>query len=331
MNNLNVSPGATSSNSPSRSWVFTVNNYTPEAIEALVELGNDASVVTYVVAGREVGESGTPHLQGCITFTKPHRRSGVAKMIPNAWLEPAKRLFHAREYCKKQDPEPVEIDNRKQGQRTDLEMVVATLQTGGMKAVVDEHPCMFVKFHGGLERLEVRLQSPRDPGRPPQVWWIYGPTGSGKSRFVHETEPDLWVALGGHKWWEGYTQQAAILIDDMRCNYAPFNELLKIIDRYPYTAERKGGSVQVNSPRIYITSQFPPHKVYNRENRNDEDIRQLYRRLGAVYEAHRTYTSFEGSSFLRHGVKFQAKNVEELLALDQESGNLSPGFVNPWP
>lgn len=315
---------------PAKSWVFTVNNWTQNQLDALEELGKSDDV-SYLVAGKETGESGTPHLQGCITLRKAKRRTGMSVLIPHAWLAPARALIKARAYCMKEDDAPLICDNRAQGTRTDLTNAVEVMKEGGLRVLIEDAPEIYIKYHAGLEKLAAHLQVPRDPNNPPEVIWIYGTTGTGKSRYVHEEEKDLWTSMGSHKWWEGYLGQEAILIDDMRCNYAPFNELLKIIDRYPYRAERKGSSVQVNSQRIYITSQFPPHKVYNRENRQDEDIRQLYRRLTAVYKTSPSFSSLSQStySFIKHGVLFERQDVEQLLKDDQGSA-LELGF-NLYP
>lgn len=314
---------------PAKSWVFTVNNWTQIQLDALETLGGSDDV-SYLVVGRETGDSGTPHLQGCITTRKAHRRSAMSLLIPHAWLAPAFALVKAREYCMKEDQNPLVVDSRAQGSRTDLSNAIDLIKETGLGTLISDAPEVYVKYHAGLEKLAAHLQVPRNPGTPPEVIWIYGSTGTGKSRYVHEQEEDLWVSMGTHKWWEGYLGQEAMLIDDMRCNYAPFNELLKIIDRYPYRAERKGSSVQVNSARIYITSQFPPHRVYNRENRQDEDIRQLYRRLTAVYKTSATFSSLSNStySFVKHGVLFERQDVELLLKEDQGSA-LHAGFNLP--
>lgn len=280
-------PHGQESDGPARSWVFTVNNYPenyPENLRALAHDPQAPNPVRYLVVGREVGESGTPHLQGCITFKNMIRRRAVSALIPNAYVAKARSVVHARKYCTKEDSDPIVVDNLKQGERTDLHNATDLVKEGGVAKLIEDEPHMYVRYHAGFEKLEARLFPHRNPEKPPEVVWLYGPTGTGKTRYVYEKTKDmsLWSAMATAKWWEGYVQQDAILIDDMRSNFATFNDLLKILDRYPYTQEKKGSSVPINSRFIYITSQFPPHKVYCREKRAEEDIRQLYRRITQI-------------------------------------------------
>lgn len=87
----------------SKSWCFTVNNYAP-ADELELELLKGDNSVLYIVVGKEVGESGTPHLQGFVQF-KNRRVFGVVKdLLPRgAHIERARgSVFQAAEYCKKE-------------------------------------------------------------------------------------------------------------------------------------------------------------------------------------------------------------------------------------
>lgn len=57
-----------------RQVVFTLNNYTPEQEDALATLvDRHPNDVQYVLFGHEVGENGTPHLQGLILFKNRFR------------------------------------------------------------------------------------------------------------------------------------------------------------------------------------------------------------------------------------------------------------------
>ena len=56
-----------------RRWVFTLNNYTvDEELELTATLSNGA-FIRFACYSHEVGESGTPHLQGYVAFLTPQR------------------------------------------------------------------------------------------------------------------------------------------------------------------------------------------------------------------------------------------------------------------
>lgn len=61
-------------------WCFTINNYTPEDEALLRELATKPAC-TYLVFGREVGASGTPHLQGYIIMSSPKSLSQMKTII----------------------------------------------------------------------------------------------------------------------------------------------------------------------------------------------------------------------------------------------------------
>lgn len=52
----------------SKYWCFTINNPHPDTERVLDAMGNSGLITTYLVWGREVGENGTPHLQGYVEF-----------------------------------------------------------------------------------------------------------------------------------------------------------------------------------------------------------------------------------------------------------------------
>lgn len=85
----------------SRSYVFTINNPTEEdlcRVEGLVESGT----ASYLVYGRECGESGTPHLQGCVAWSAAKSLSAAKRFLPRAYLASRKGSWaDAIAYCKK--------------------------------------------------------------------------------------------------------------------------------------------------------------------------------------------------------------------------------------
>lgn len=88
--------------SGAKNWCFTLNNYT-ENDENLLELLFQNGHVNYIVFGREIGEEGTPHLQGFVQFKKKLRlRQAKSFISPRCHLEPmAGTATQASMYCKK--------------------------------------------------------------------------------------------------------------------------------------------------------------------------------------------------------------------------------------
>lgn len=263
-----------------RTWTFTWNNPPPDANERIRGFVTDG-LVRYAIAGAEISPTtGTPHLQGVITFTRTHRLPGARNILGGCHLEPCRSRDAAIEYCKKEgDFEEFGTPPRAgQGKRTDLSDAIATYLESGLDAVKRLHPLVYVKYPRGLATLGV--DQPRDA--PPTVTWIYGRTGVGKTRQVVDLESDLWISGGSLRWWDGYDCHAAVLFDDFRGDFCTFHWLLRLLDRYPVRVEIKGGSREFNSPRIYITCPHHPRDVY----RTIEDKLQLFRRISRIVHAH---------------------------------------------
>ena len=87
--------------SNAKNWSFTLNNYVDADIAAIELLAVECS---YLIYGKEIGESGTPHLQGCFTLHKRKRFLSVKSLFgpsSSVHLSATRNLFAAQEYCKK--------------------------------------------------------------------------------------------------------------------------------------------------------------------------------------------------------------------------------------
>lgn len=127
---------------------------------------------------------------------------------------------------------------------------------------VPENQSTYVQYNNGIEKLynhavTKRLRSiPRDFA--PEVVYIYGPPGLGKTRYVLDREPDVYMVPDDdfYKWKDGYHGQPAVLYD----NVTPTNinpvKLLREIDRNYINVAQKGKMIGWRPERIYITSVF---------------------------------------------------------------------------
>lgn len=267
----------------SRNVCFTLNNYTDEETQQIQTYlqGDDVKFAGY---GMEVGEEGTPHLQGFICFKNPKMYSGL-KRIPGferMHFETMKGTVDQNiTYCSKQGQYEQFGTKPQQGKRSDLDEIVGLVEAGKrIREVAEECPIQFVKFHKGIERL-IGLQAPSRSWKT-EVFWFWGPTGSGKSKKAFEmgAESSFYVKDPTNKWWCGYEQQDVVIIDDYRRDFCTFASLLRLMDRYPMSVEAKGSTTQFASKKLIITTPKPPVETW--EGRSEEDIGQLTRRIEHV-------------------------------------------------
>jgi len=255
-----------------RSWCFTINNYTDDDIEAL-----DALESKYLVYGKEVGENGTPHLQGYVVWNNPITFGGCKKRLGTAHIEVAKGNAEQNyEYCTKDGDFYESGTKPQQGARTDLKKIKSRILNGDRIDSVVLEECENVQQIRFAEMLKKFCPPPER--QEPEVYWLYGPTGTGKTRWCQQHFTDAWWAGETLQWWQGYFGQRVVIIDDFRGDMCKFHWLLRILDRYPAMVPNKGGSCWLEAEVIIITSPFHPMRVFH----DREDMQQLIRRIDHI-------------------------------------------------
>lgn len=263
---------------------FTINNYTDQ--DQLDLKGNDK--IKYLIYGFEVGENGTPHLQGYLEIEKRCEITWYKKNIhKTAHFEPRRgSLEQAVNYCKKDGNfyEQGEAKVSNQGKRSDITLVKEIIKGGGTINDVIEVATSYQSIRTGEILLKYRAPLKEEYER--KVYWFYGPTGAGKTRVAYEEarkiEKEPWMSHDSLKWFDGYSSQKAVIIDDFRTNMISFNFLLRILDRYPVRVPIKGSYTPWEAEYIWITSHKGPEELYTWEGNLREDIGQLLRRIDKV-------------------------------------------------
>jgi len=269
----------------SRTWCFTDN-------ECKEEIWN-AMECKYVVYGREVAPStGQAHLQGFIQFANDMSFKRVKELHSTAHWEVARSADASEIYCKK-DGDFVERGTRPgkgQGKRTDLEQVYEAIKEGAsFREVLEIHPAAAIQYSRGIQQAIAAQIDHRSQDITPEVHWYYGLPGTGKSRAAFaEAGEDAYVWCATGKFWEGYTGQTKVILDDFRPADMPFAVLLRVIDRYRYTVETKGASCPLAATQFWITTPLSPTDTYTGTNHvtgetwEKENIKQLTRRVSDV-------------------------------------------------
>lgn len=255
--------------------MFTWNNFPADHEQILGEVGS------FMIYQHELGENGTNHLQGYVEFSGQKRISALKKINSSIhWESRRGTQQQAIDYCSKEDTRvmgPWEHGQRKaQGARSDLEAAKAILDAGGTTLdIADSDFGAYVKYNKAFDRYKREITPTRNWGMQVYVYW--GPPGTGKTRKAFEEHPDAFFKPDG-EWWDGYTGQDTVVIDDfyggMRWCF-----LLKLLDRYPLAVPFKGGFHQFVSKTIIFTSNVDICDWYDFEGKPNMKIGALERRI----------------------------------------------------
>lgn len=263
----------------SKSWCYTLNNPTEEEI-----LTYRAIECQRHVSGREIAPTtGTPHLQGIITMKTAHRFSKMSKILARAHIEIAHSESASEKYCMKDDDVVIDIDNRKQGKRNDLQPVAEKIIAGSkVSDVAMEAPTMFIKFSKGMRDLAAIVsQRATNHFRFLTVELIIRKTGTAKTRSVFDKygyENTYILDMSQSTlWFDGYEGQDVICFDEFR-GQCPFSFFLRLLDGYPVRLPIKGSFTYAAWTKVCITSNRPWTMWY--PSVTEDDTAALARRLG---------------------------------------------------
>jgi len=184
----------------------TLNNYTP--VDEAIFVTGIQPIADYYVYGKEVGESGTPHLQFMICFKTQKALTALKKIFPTAHWEiksSSSTMLRASNYCKKGQQSKLEWsidhedgitygwkanfveygtlpeDQHKAGLKVIKDMYEDTIEkakAGKIDAIIPEHQLRYYKTVKQIAHDNKAM--PNDlhwkDGDQPNIW-IHGDTG----------------------------------------------------------------------------------------------------------------------------------------------------------
>nr|ALC76156.1 replication-associated protein [Brachiaria deflexa-associated circular DNA molecule 1] len=266
----------------SKHWCYTLNNYTESEYELIKNVEN----TTYHVIGKEVGGSGTPHLQGYVVFVNRKRLNGVKKALQCTRLHLEQKRgtpLEASTYCKKDgdyheagdlpaSPSAAGGDATKQKWKG----IIDAARRGDFAYIEDEHPHAFLIYQRQLNAMSQCDDVTRENCRG---IWIYGPSGCGKTSAVYDMCEAPYLKSPRTKWWDGYTNEKVVILDDVdtECKHQGWH-FKQWLDRYKIHVEYKGGQKKINPEIVIVTSQYLPEHIWN-----EEDAKAIRRRCSFIY------------------------------------------------
>lgn len=241
-----------------RTVVFTLFNYTDAHIKSLRDYSKEC---VYLIFGYEIcPTTQRPHLQAFACYKNPRSIDKFIADYPGVHVEKQRGTHkQASDYCKKEGKYEEFGELPAQGTRTDWSNAVEQLNSGSSVVdVINEQPQLLPAQRALREYKMMTLKPLR---REVKVYVLIGDAGTGKTRYAYDNHPDLYSKPRG-EWWDGYTGQKSILLDDYY-GYLPYCELLRVLDRYPYLVPYKGGFVNAQWDTVIITSNKSPEKWYS--------------------------------------------------------------------
>lgn len=269
-------------NPTGRYWCFTVNNPLQSDRSAITDLYPKCN---YLVIGNEIGQEGTPHIQGYVQYEPGVRFNWLRERLPRAHLERARgSALQNRDYCTKdgdfKEYGIIKLKN-KSGERTDLAEIKKLLDECNLEKVKECYFPQWVRYRKSfviyLQQKQLTHERSYAKRRfKTQVNVIHGAPDTGKTRKFWDENENMDVITFHNGFIIGYTGAPVVLFDDFDSTRVPRGLFLQLTDRYPMTINVKGDSMEWNPRVINITSNIHPNCWYG-----SNDLSVL-RRLSSV-------------------------------------------------
>lgn len=229
-----------------RNFVFTLNNYTVEQMTDLITW--HSANTTYSIFGKEIGESGTPHLQGYCELTKQTAFKKLLKQLPHGIHIEARRgtAKQASDYCAKEDKEPFVYGViSAPGKRTDINELKELMKDSNSLIT-----CMDHNF-GLTCRIQRGLETYRRIKRNPRRTVLYYEQRGGTAPDLDDDTYEVYVDRKHPELtWAGYDCQDKVVLWTEFTDDIP--NLRKLKSGKPMHLAYKGGSIPAKFTKLLV-------------------------------------------------------------------------------
>ena len=145
-------------------------------------------------------------------------------------------------------------------------------------ALYMDHPEYCARFGKWIDRQHGSMGPQRH--FQPLVYWLYGASGTDKSRVANAVCTSTYFKAPDTKWFDGYDNHTVIVFNDFRKSTFTFSYLLDLLDRYPMHVEQKGSVVNMMAKCfIFTTSKSHSDLWAEIAGHENENLYQLTRRI----------------------------------------------------
>lgn len=240
------------------------------------------SSVSYIRGqGESGGNTGYQHWQIVVYFKRSVRLRAVKSTFGQTCHAEPTRSAAAESYVTKEETriEGTDFELGTKPIRRSSAVDWETIRKAAIEGRIEEVPAdIYVRYYSSLRRIGADHMQPTSMERVVNVYW--GPTGTGKSRRAwSEAGLDAYPKDPLSKFWDGYSGQKNVIIDEFR-GTVNISHVLRWFDRYPVIVEIKGSSVPLKAEFIWITSNLHPREWY--PDLDEKTMDALLRRLNII-------------------------------------------------
>lgn len=234
----------------------------------------------YLLCGREKAPT-TGHVHGQMYVQFPTPRALSIKKLAGAHIEKARASPEQNiAYCKKEGDIIVEEGKPRLNYAPSIKAIKQ------MKPEQREElaPNLY-NIVNKINEEEKKYINPADYFKQMNVYFVYGPSGIGKTKWcIDKMIQDKVDKFNEVKYmngfWNGVTEDCQVcLYDDWRDSHMKPAEFINFIDYNKHIMNVKGGSIRNNYTTIYITSTQSPQSIYPQSR---EEKIQWIRRIHCI-------------------------------------------------
>jgi len=265
-----------------RNFCFTFNNY-PDTV--LV----DNVVCKYIAYSKEVAPTtGTPHLQGYITFATVKTLNQVKSLLPGCHVSVMIGSITQNDvYISKaatmveRGEKPISNDNKGRAEAMRWQRARNLAKEGKLDEIDAD---IFVRYYSTLKRIRTDYQTKPSPINV-SAYWIYGLTGTGKSHAVETAFPDCYKKnMDDPKWYDSYSGEDVIYLEDIDKYQVKWGGPLKrLADKWPMLASIKGSMLYIRPKIVVVTSNYRIEDIWQ----DDQTVDPLLRRFTVIEKTSR--------------------------------------------
>ena len=286
-------------------WCFTLNNWNADELDKITSLvakkvdddqvqvldGRDEQgCIQRLVVQSEVGENGTPHLQGFLVLSARHELSWLKRIISErAHWEIARSTNSACEaYCTKEatwdhnirlelgSTEERVVKKRDERLKEAAEELDIVKEGYKRPSEIDSMTLMQCGFMQAYNALTADILGPYRPKL--KIITLVGPPGTGKSYAIQVmfTEHGRCIYGNNGAWFLNATSK--VMVFEEFNGQIPLQRMLQLLDPYPLALEVKGRMAPAMYETVIITSNTSPASWYPIKPQDEIEQGDLFKR-----------------------------------------------------